>query len=55
MTTLQDAVLRNAEGAGQEAAQPNVEDGFVMCRCIRPRKRHLDIRLSIFVKIPNLC
>ena len=24
-------------------------NGFVMCRCIRPRKRPLDIRLSIFV------
>ena len=27
----------------QAAAQPNVEDGFVICRCDRGRKRYLDI------------
>ena len=37
----------------QEAAQPNVEDGFVICSSIRVRKRYLDIRLPTFVKIPN--
>ena len=34
----------------QEAAQPNVEDGFVMCRCVQGRKRYLDIRLPTFVR-----
>ena len=34
----------------REAAHPNVEDGVVICRCVRGRKRYLDIRLPTFVR-----
>ena len=33
----------------QEAAQPNAEDGFGICRCVRGRKRYLDLRLPTFI------